>query len=103
MSAFDVAPLRAVVARAQREQLAPRGRGDVKRMEAIEAYFHGGRLADLHATVAAARRHTPDTYNLYLSDRRVASAVVDALLGPEDGFQPPQMSFEELGRAPRAP
>jgi len=55
--------------------------------------FTEGDWLTVHATVAAVRRHTPDTYNLYLSDRRVASAIVDALLGPEDGFQPPQMSF----------
>lgn len=40
---------------------------------------------------------SPALYNRYLSDQRVAVAVVDELIGkPEHDFVPPELSFAEL-------
>lgn len=94
---FDLKPLREVVARAQREQMAPPAGQEVKAYEPVERYFSEEDWLALQAAVAAVRRLAGDTYNLYLSDQRVAATVVDALLGQvEEDFQPPELSFEQL-------
>lgn len=96
-SSFDLEPLREVVARAQHEQMAPPTGDEVKAYEPVEAYFSEEDWLALQAAVAAVRRLAVDTYNLYLSDQRVAATVVDALLGRvEEDFQHPELSFEQL-------
>jgi hypothetical protein len=77
--------------------MAPPTGQEAKAYEPVEAYFGEEDWLALQAAVAAVRRLAVDTYNLYLSDQRVAATVVEALLGQvEDEFQPPELSFEQL-------